>query len=48
MAIAQKNPLGPLAAFAAMVMHFAWSTGFWLELAGSFSAPAPVPGKAVS
>lgn len=48
MAIVQKNPYGPLAAFAAMVMHFAWSTGFWLELAGSFSAPAPVAGKAVS
>ncbi|MFK0383813.1 glycosyltransferase family 2 protein [Agrobacterium sp. NPDC090273] len=32
MAIGQKNPYGPLAAFSAMVMHFAWSTGFWLEL----------------
>ncbi|WP_454850916.1 glycosyltransferase family 2 protein [Rhizobium binxianense] len=32
MAIGQKNPYGPLAAFSAMVMHFAWSAGFWLEL----------------
>ena len=32
MAIGQKNPYGPLAAFSAMVMHLAWSTGFWLEL----------------
>ncbi|MCI9867067.1 glycosyltransferase family 2 protein [Rhizobium skierniewicense] len=48
MAIAQKNPYGPLVAFAAMVMHFAWSTGFWLELARSVTTPAPVAGKAVS
>jgi succinoglycan biosynthesis protein ExoA len=32
MAIGQKNPYGPLAAVSAMVMHFAWSAGFWLEL----------------
>ena len=32
MAIGQKNQYGPLAAFSAMVMHLAWSTGFWLEL----------------
>lgn len=32
MAVGQKNPYGPLAAFSAMVMHFAWSAGFWLEL----------------
>lgn len=32
MAIGQKNRYGPLAAFSAMVMHLAWSTGFWLEL----------------
>jgi succinoglycan biosynthesis protein ExoA len=34
MAVGQKNPYGPLAAISAMIMHFAWSTGFWLELAG--------------
>lgn len=32
MAVGQKNPLGPLAAFAAMVMHVAWSIGFWMQL----------------
>jgi succinoglycan biosynthesis protein ExoA len=34
MAIGQKNPYGPLASLSAMIMHFAWSAGFWLELAG--------------
>lgn len=34
MAVGQKNPLGPLAAVSAMIMHFAWSAGFWLELIG--------------
>jgi succinoglycan biosynthesis protein ExoA len=32
MAIGQRNPYGPLAAVSAMVMHFAWSAGFWMEL----------------
>jgi succinoglycan biosynthesis protein ExoA len=31
-ALGQKNPYGPLAAVSAMVMHFAWSAGFWLEI----------------
>lgn len=31
-ALRQRNPYGPLAAVSAMVMHFAWSAGFWLEL----------------
>jgi succinoglycan biosynthesis protein ExoA len=31
-ALGQKNPYGPLAAISAMVMHFAWSAGFWLEI----------------
>lgn len=35
MALGERNPYGPLAAFSAMVMHFAWSTGFWLELLSS-------------
>jgi succinoglycan biosynthesis protein ExoA len=34
MAVGQNNPLGPLAAVSAMIMHFAWSAGFWLELIG--------------
>ena len=34
MAVGQGNPLGPLAAVSAMIMHFAWSAGFWLELVG--------------
>ena len=32
MAVGEKNPYGPLAAVSAMVMHFAWSAGFWREL----------------
>ncbi|MBB4171032.1 succinoglycan biosynthesis protein ExoA [Rhizobium sp. BK538] len=32
MAIGHRNPYGPLAAVSAMVMHFAWSAGFWMEL----------------
>ncbi|WP_315924578.1 glycosyltransferase family 2 protein [Mesorhizobium sp. SP-1A] len=31
MAVSQRNPYGPLAGVSAMVMHLAWSTGFWLE-----------------
>ena len=34
MAVGQKTPYGPLASLSAMIMHFAWSAGFWLELAG--------------
>lgn len=48
MVIGQKNSYGPLAAFSAMVMHLAWSTGFWLELFGSLGTPAPFTRKAVS
>jgi len=32
MAVSQCNPYGPLAGFSAMVMHLAWSVGFWLQL----------------
>lgn len=32
MALGQRNPYGPLAGFSAMVMHLAWSAGFWLQL----------------
>ncbi len=31
MGIRQRNPYGPLAGVSAMIMHLAWSTGFWLE-----------------
>ena len=32
MAVSQRNPYGPLVGFSAMVMHLAWSTGFWLQI----------------
>nr|AAC15803.1 glucosyl transferase ExoA [Sinorhizobium fredii] len=32
MAVSERNPYGPLAAVSAMVMHLAWSAGFWREL----------------
>jgi succinoglycan biosynthesis protein ExoA len=32
LAVGQRNPYGPVAAISAMIMHFAWSAGFWLEL----------------
>jgi len=32
MALGQRNPYGPLAAVSAMIMHLAWSAGFWREL----------------
>ncbi|MDW6022610.1 glycosyltransferase family 2 protein [Mesorhizobium sp. BAC0120] len=32
MAVGQRNPYGPLVGFSAMVMHLAWSAGFWLQL----------------
>jgi succinoglycan biosynthesis protein ExoA len=32
LAAGQRSPHGPLAAFSAMVMHLAWSAGFWLQL----------------
>ena len=35
MAVGQRNPYGPLAGFSAMVMHLAWSLGFWLQLLGA-------------
>ena len=31
-AVSQKNPYAPMAAVSAMIMHFAWSAGFWWEL----------------
>jgi succinoglycan biosynthesis protein ExoA len=32
MAVSQRNPYGPLVGFSAMVMHLAWSAGFWLQI----------------
>ncbi len=32
LALGHRNPYGPLAAISAMVMHFAWSMGFWMEV----------------
>lgn len=32
MAVRQRDPYGPLMGFSAMVMHLAWSAGFWLQL----------------
>lgn len=31
-AVRQRDPYGPLVGFSAMVMHLAWSAGFWREL----------------
>jgi len=36
-AISQRNPNNVLAGISAMVMHFGWSLGFWLQLLGSRS-----------
>ncbi|MGX5848637.1 glycosyltransferase family 2 protein [Mesorhizobium sp. PL10] len=36
-AIAQRNPNNVLAGISAMVMHFGWSVGFWLQLLGARS-----------
>lgn len=44
MAVGQRNPYGPLAAVSAMVMHFAWSAGFWRELLDRRRRQAPVYG----
>ena len=32
MAVRRRDPYGPLVGFSAMVMHLAWSAGFWLQL----------------
>jgi succinoglycan biosynthesis protein ExoA len=32
MAVRERNPYGPLAGVSAMVMHLAWSTGFWMQM----------------
>lgn len=37
MAVSQGNPYGPLASVSAMIMHLAWSTGFWLQMLESWT-----------
>ena len=41
MAVAERNPYGLLAGVSAMVMHLAWSLGFWLQLLGFWKNRAP-------
>lgn len=43
MAIGQRNPYGLLASLSAMIMHFAWSMGFWLQVLGSWKRGAATP-----
>ncbi|KQV33339.1 MULTISPECIES: glycosyltransferase family 2 protein [unclassified Rhizobium] len=45
MAIGERNPYGPLAAVSAMVMHFAWSAGFWRELLAGRQGRAVLAGE---
>lgn len=37
--VKERAPHAPLAAVSAMVMHFAWSAGFWREVMSSASRP---------
>jgi succinoglycan biosynthesis protein ExoA len=43
LALAERNPYGPLAGVSAMVMHLAWSAGFWMQLALSWKRRAVAP-----
>jgi succinoglycan biosynthesis protein ExoA len=43
MAVGQRNPYGPLVAVSAMIMHLAWSAGFWLQLLDFRRREAPAP-----
>jgi len=43
MAVGQRNPYGPLVAVSAMVMHLAWSAGFWLQLLEFRKREVPTP-----
>lgn len=45
MAIGERNLYGPLAAVSAMVMHFAWSAGFWRELLAGRQGRAVLAGE---
>lgn len=46
LSVSQKTVLGPLAALSAMIMHAAWSAGFWLELVARRPAQAPASRRA--
>lgn len=41
MGVSQRNPYGPLVGFSAMVMHLAWSAGFWLQILDFRKSEAP-------
>ncbi len=43
LALAERDPYGPLAGVSAMVMHLAWSAGFWMQLALSWKREASAP-----
>jgi succinoglycan biosynthesis protein ExoA len=43
LALAERNPYGPLAGISAMVMHLAWSAGFWMQLGLSWKRRATAP-----
>ena len=43
LALAERDPYGPLAGVSAMVMHLAWSAGFWMQLALSWKRGATAP-----
>lgn len=41
LSIREHSPYGLLAALSAMIMHLAWSTGFWLQLTRISQVPVP-------
>lgn len=43
LALSERNPYGPLAGVTAMVMHLAWSAGFWMQLALSWKRRVAAP-----
>ena len=43
MALGRREPLGLLAPFPAMIMHLAWSAGFWLQLVASRGRTGTAP-----
>jgi succinoglycan biosynthesis protein ExoA len=43
LALAERNPYGPLAGVSAMVMHLAWSAGFWMQLTLSWKRRVAAP-----
>ncbi|MDQ0995399.1 succinoglycan biosynthesis protein ExoA [Phyllobacterium ifriqiyense] len=41
LSLRERSLYGLLAALSAMIMHLAWSTGFWLQLTGISQVPVP-------